>query len=823
MSPEQMDFKPVPFSPDPDWECEACGAGWAQKAAGRTTVVSGDRLGVWCPLHEQSHLTIDGRNVSLADLGVVPLYSMAGDRATVELVIWDERPQDVRLESMENISIGRRYRYRSARGPIIEIRGKKITLQQVLSSTSPVPMGEGGFSHTIPVQSRYAQLIEKSEWVKNSAVWSIKLKGRPDPIRSEPPTDPVSERDGVVVWPRHAFEFSDRRFSQDVQMVAAFSEISDAIALICEKEAKGGTRVLVPQAFVKAVSPLIAAVEPGAALRYIALAKSETVGSPERGLIPIALPPQPVQVSPAKGLVAIDFGTANTAILYSSGDDKAPTATTDGVLPTEKACFFPCRGAQFDIQLADSLRLFASWYQPASGRINKMSGSLAINFDGGQVAVVPPALIASMRERLGKIDCNLKWQGLETYNNAIVRAYLEHVLLPAFVAIASRGVKTYDAVATYPLAFDRARKIVFTKVLEEALGTLERATGLTRDKLQFLSESRAGVESAMALIADYTLTIDLGGGTTDFALISHHGNEKARILMADSLRLGARDLIRAALPDDARVALGRIAGLDLSELSVRTEVAVEGMLSSNRDQVRLLTAGRSVGKHQRIAALLSGLIVAAVRLVLAAFSKEPEVNSPRKVNVVLLGQGWGLLDGEVLPFDEDQFLSALVSRSNGAFEIQRTATPNDSTERKLQLVAGAWTIARKSSAPEENLAEQQYFGMDLSCKTGGDIQLSDTLVRTAPPEYAGGDPGVQVLLDELVATILSFGGGAVSVGDPALRMAERRQGLSTMDRLVRSAVVDLKSCSNEDEVHRSPLLQIIENTWLEHWVARPKE
>jgi hypothetical protein len=256
-------------------------------------------------------------------------------------------------------------------------------------------------------------------------------------------------------------------------------------------------------------------------------------------------------------------------------------------------------------------------------------------------------------------------------------------------------------------------------------------------------------------------------------------------------------------------------------LSVSSEVAIEGLLGAHDLEVKLLMGGSSVNRRQRIAALLSGIVVATVRLVLAALSREKPRDTLPAINVVLLGQGWHLLHGELLPepFTESFFLESLQKRAP-SIKFQQVAAATSSTERKLQLVRGALNLAALGNNASSSRTPLSCMGLDLRLSDGNLVQMSDPLGAVPAVNYADGDPGISAIIDYLVETMQFFDSDRAPIGDVAARLAETKNHQANRDRLVLEGNRDLLDCHENSQIVRSPLMAVIEGTWLQFWSPR---
>jgi hypothetical protein len=806
------------------WTCEQCerlGTSWVEAFAGVTTVIEADSQGIPCAKHPDTPLMVGTRPVTFSDLGAARSVIHEHGVPVAKLYIWSDVDLGLRFVRKSSTPSSMQLWYWQSGGPLLDLRGQTITLADAETASSPVPKGESKFSHTLPIASQYLHLVDEktTHWREAEGCWEMWLKGRPTCVLSKPPTDPPAASDGVVVWPRDEVQGAGNTVWRR-QVVGAFSKFSDMAALVTSRAVASKSA----EAFeVGPFEPLpyIAAAPEGTKVQYLVLASKGPHGLIERGAVPMRRHIGPIVQGSLMAWVALDFGTANTTVMYGLETPTEPVPVTDGVTKPADACFFPVHGSAFDRAMEDTLSLFSGWYAPEGGP-KPMLGTLLFK-DSTRHAVVPANLVKNIApEAKGKVLGNLKWQGLRTYDGSSVQAYLERVLLPAFHAIVASGGSRYRFVATYPLAFDMERKLRFENALTKVLKTIDDSTQLTRLEIQLISESHAGTHAVAALQAPYSLTMDMGGGTTDFALIKRNATAAPTVLLAESLRIGGRDLIRAALRDqkDVQQRVARACGASGETLSVSPEVAIEGLLGSKDVEVRLLTGQPSVNRRQRIAALLSGIVVATVRLVLAALSRDEKRETPPSINVVLLGQGWHLLHGELLPqpFTESFFLEALQKRAT-SINFQQVAASASSTERKLQLVRGALRLAA-NAAVDDTSSAMSFMGLDLALSDGAQVQISTPLGAVPTVTYADGDPGISTLIDDLVATMRFFDSDRATIGDVDARLAETEQRMPVRDRLVRGGNRDLLACQENAQIVRSPLMAIIEETWLQFWSPR---
>jgi hypothetical protein len=65
-----------------------------------------------------------------------------------------------------------------------------------------------------------------------------------------------------------------------------------------------------------------------------------------------------------------------------------------------------------------------------------------------------------------------------------------------------------------------------------------------------------------------------------------------------------------------------------------------------------------------------------------------------------------------------------------------------------------------------------------------------------------------------------FDSKQATIGDVDARLSQVDHGLSTLDRLIRHGNRDLLACQENAQIIRSPLMAIIEETWLPFWSPR---
>ncbi len=261
-----------------------------------------------------------------------------------------------------------------------------------------------------------------------------------------------------------------------------------------------------------------------------------------------------------------------------------------------------------------------------------------------------------------RIVGNFKWRldpdtGLQGHERELVKKYLEFVME---MALAEMEVREVELKFTYPLAFNDDQVQNYYSDVESIATSLHSHTGIIlrcgqqsgrHKSVSMIGESYAGLFATAHGTADGTyLTVDLGGGSTDIALIRIE-NAKQDIVFSDSIRYGGKDLIRQFLvservwytagwtPGDSDRETAREKGQDrwkgrIIEHAIRNS---DGQFSEIRDR---LGGDRSKLDNIQtgVEAFFKGLIE---YLALILEAKVEDVKAG--VKLVKLGQGWGLL------------------------------------------------------------------------------------------------------------------------------------------------------------------------------------
>jgi len=154
---------------------------------------------------------------------------------------------------------------------------------------------------------------------------------------------------------------------------------------------------------------------------------------------------------------------------------------------------------------------------------------------------------------------NLKWEGEQD-------ALSDYITLLLLTGIAELDAQLPHAPSgielrfSFPLAFDYERRGRLREAIERATHRADEITGIrvAVDKIRYLDESMAGMYHVGLNNNSWKLSLDIGGGTADIALMHN-----VKRVVADSVRLGgdlviARHARKTYLGDSPQVAMSRL-------------------------------------------------------------------------------------------------------------------------------------------------------------------------------------------------------------------------------------------------------------------------
>lgn len=786
------------------WQCNrhaAEGQEWSSDAEQPELVVSSDTRELRCMRH--GALLRNGAGpVPIEALGAAHLVGKTG----TDLLIWsDDVKRDPDLRVVRQGSGDVQLFYGQAR---IRLKGRLLSLDDVRCPSLVVPDSEGLPCTTIPMPSTYLSLLEgRAQWDRVRRVWKVRLRGRDRedllPGTNSSASAPVS---GVVVWPKTASS------SWRAEVVGANVELADEAALV-ERHTDGSLLVgnFVPQ-------PLLLSPSEGLAA-FIAVRRE----GQEHGAVQIdELTRTPPSERPLTGLIAIDFGTANSAVMYASGADDQPHAVESGVRSAAEHCRLPSVGGSFLGPLVkESLAIFSGWHERLDSERGPLLPTLLVERLSGKrrlhASVVPrdPKLVGNLLPTpQTRVHDNLKWQPLGEYAAEAVKTYLERILLPAFHALDSQGVTTVRVAATYPPAFDRARTARFKSCVSDVLQRLCESTGLSLDSaVRYYSKCQASIAGAGMPVAPYTLAIDMGASGTSLAVVSPKG------IVAGSLDITQRTILRALTvdrrPDDVRARLAQYVRGTTPKGEDACGILFERLLQE-RDMSEVVAAvlpSDSLRSRQAMAAVLAAIVVAANRLLRCTL---PSAASPIEVAAYLFGRGWPVLHARLTKgFSEAGLIKALQSLSSRRYDIKNMTEPMRSVDRKLQCARWAIALLRDDvPAPGDN--PRHVLGFDLETKHGH-LAADKTIAEIGVPDLTG-DAGLAPVIDELVNAMHLVCEG-LAIGDPWSRLRERCGPSKTyLDQLIDHGYQAIeRSIDPNIGLRCSPLTTFLSDPWVQFW------
>ncbi|CRX39164.1 hsp70 family protein [Estrella lausannensis] len=253
-----------------------------------------------------------------------------------------------------------------------------------------------------------------------------------------------------------------------------------------------------------------------------------------------------------KYIIGIDLGTTNTALFYARRDEAGVPSRQFNILqltergpqerPTLPSAIYLIQGHETE---KNSLNL------PWEGTTHYAVGEMALHLGKR----IPSRLILSAKSWLAipysaSRDSILPASADETLVKISplesIRRLLDHLKRAWNHQFKKHPMEEQSVVMTVPASFDdKARRIVFEAALK---------TGLRN--IVFLEEPQAafyhslGAEGCPSFgDGDLILVVDIGGGTTDFSLIRHKGEDSSsgfeRVAVSDHLLIGGDNIDRA--------------------------------------------------------------------------------------------------------------------------------------------------------------------------------------------------------------------------------------------------------------------------------------
>ncbi len=422
----------------------------------------------------------------------------------------------------------------------------------------------------------------------------------------------------------------------------------------------------------------------------------------------------------SKCAIGIDLGTTHCALASVPAGEGAkksapqPFAVTQLVAPgetTQRALLpsFLYLPAETEFS-ADSLTL------PWSGADAPLQ--VVGEFARSKGATTPARLVSSAKSWLSHAGVDrqaeiLPWGAPEGVAKVSpVRAsaeYLSHLRFAWDTAHPEAPLAEQDVVLTIPASFDAvARELTLEAA---ALAGFSRAPRLLEEPQAALYDWVAQSQGAwreQVSVGDRILVVDIGGGTTDFSLISVSENEGSleleRIAVGDHILLGGDNMdlalaysVRARLEAEGK----KLDDWQMVALTHGCRVAKEALLSESPPEKHpLVIPGRSsrlIGGSIRSELTLEQLNAVLLEGFFPSVAAEARPQVPRRIGLTTIG----------LPYASDaaitRHLAAFVARSAG--ELPTTVLFNGGVTRspivreRLLSVLSTWAESAGSKAP----------------------------------------------------------------------------------------------------------------------------
>ncbi len=668
------------------WDCPQCvqnGRSWMNlQLEGKPQRLTKTQSTVLCP--DPEHRVPIRKNSGVGD--PVGYADFGAHRTDDDLYVWvDEgawpgprtRPSEI-SRSADGTGIIRHYFNRQ----IVEVEGRLVSSNEVILATVAWMArrdGQDPLPVDVPIRAEYVPLLKECSRDDIAKNWLIEFRGRPDIIQVGIPESSARapwKTSVILVWPPRrvagwAFDYvaasapqppeeKPRTFRIVSQRTDGHFEVSP-------------TRRLLGLYMVKRESAVYIEVGEGTEKEFQPLGLIRVKRDSKDALVP----------SPGTAKVVLDFGTSNSAVLWRLSGSEKREFVRSGISATDlasRACQVTFSEEWFQ-NLLRAVAVLLPWY-PEDGEPRPFAPSLlAEPSDGtpGGERCIPPrklGLLTLLGDR-PRVVGNLKWG--DDWNVPAVRgriaSYLGLLLLPALWDLRTNGVSSYSLKVTYPLAFDASRLAAYRGIITDVLRDLAPLTGLSAPEPDFHSESTAGGALLEEGNMTHEISLDLGGGTLDIAVLVGKAGQAltssppGTVLAADSLPYGGRDLLRAVVIAYARFLphVLRQAGLPLLELDREgvNEQLVNFYLEhletiihrgGAAELIQLLQQAPKDGGgpefvlckadlRLRWEALLAGLqlyIRAMLHGAIAGLG-EKRIGRNIMVNFNLLGQGWELL------------------------------------------------------------------------------------------------------------------------------------------------------------------------------------
>lgn len=133
----------------------------------------------------------------------------------------------------------------------------------------------------------------------------------------------------------------------------------------------------------------------------------------------------------------------------------------------------------------------------------------------------------------GSIKRNMKWSDDPRY----LKAYFHELFLMVFAEIERLKYRNVNLGFSYPCSFTKGKYTQYFTAILDVLEKVQDETGITVNGLGDISEAEAGANIAKT-ISRKKVIVDMGGGTTDIAVL----DEKNNIVFSDSVNFAGNHL-----------------------------------------------------------------------------------------------------------------------------------------------------------------------------------------------------------------------------------------------------------------------------------------
>ncbi|HEX3530737.1 MAG TPA: hypothetical protein VH988_27040 [Thermoanaerobaculia bacterium] len=775
------------------------------------------------------------------------------DELESEYVIWSDDPTDEGRQDLqlppngERVEVRRgadgmgeaRFRFNQAE---ILVKGRVVKRNEVLLK-QVVELPRTANVKALPINGEEAVCIDWNaggveEDETRKGFWNVRLRGgwRPFSWQAETFQEPVlSEPDNVtlLVWPG----FEDPEWKAETVVYGITKTKGKPPKVRCYGAGPRKSRNLGEHRGLDIARSMLHLPRRVEALEFRS-ARNEPLGY----IWPKRRPLYPGQI--AEAIVALDFGTSNTAICWKGLQPKPQAVPMDQDAPPLEL-LAPARPEQRE-EIAKTLCLLPFWPKlsapywciPSELLFFKESEQWTIPHDS-----VDPAQLENM-----DIRRDFKWVDEEKIHRL---TYLRMVLRMAFASLRAQGIRSVKLRATYPLAFESGHLSGYDEVLQDLRTQLATETGMQIGVTGYVNESISGLQASGQQAGNLQCVIDFGGGTTDIAIrIVEPGRDFGEPFIVDSVRLAGNDVIDSLLADpvllEGILKHGKASLSNGSQADNRKKVArqiVLGELRSSGQGMppwwRDLTADQQGERRDaaqlfamRNRALFDGVLAYVLKLMAAA-EQEMRRNGSlpegqgAQADVFLLGQGWGLLrlqsgrsEHDPLAYVQKRLeelrASLPFAPPKGEFDVYG---PGYEVRNALKLAtsfgAALLPSVRSAAELEGKMGRQTIFGVDVSFSDGAAIAADELLDDESKRPTIKGAVKKNGAWDQFVSPLLAAPGMTDHVRQlfGSSELERRKYVESRLSYLVSTHIREQLAKSVAPRL--SPLILLLEHIWVE--------